>query len=331
MKLVRFIPTSDGGSQFVDVDIPIDNAPTDVFGHVRRSATVTAQSTMLAEMPEDLDQDWHPASRRQLVIVLSGTVEVEVSDGTTHRWSIGEMFLADDVCSRGHRTRTIGGPARVLFVHLPLEATHRRLSFGGWPEGKCFHRSGSSVSPRKPSRRSTCSASRIGLKAPVEMGDGSVVPGTAGTPQGGVVSPVLADLFLHYTFDRWMARSFPSIPFERYADDIICHCRSEEEARRLWNAREVRFRACRLVLHPTKTKLVYCLRASVGANRDRGSQVRSRLCAGGRWIRTFGPPCDGPKFKLSRNESSASRSLGSPAAAGRQSAAGWSVLADGMA
>ena len=68
------------------------------------------------------------------------------------------------------------------------------------------------------------------LKAPVEMKDGSVVPRTAGTPQGGVVSPVLANLFLHYAFDTWMARSFPSIPFERYADDIICHCRSEEEA-----------------------------------------------------------------------------------------------------
>jgi hypothetical protein len=59
-------------------------------------------------------------------------------------------------------------------------------------------------------------------------------------------------------FDLWMARSFPAIPFERYADDIICHCRSEEEARTLWSALEVRFRACRLVLHPAKTKLVYC-------------------------------------------------------------------------
>src|SRR5437660_4431519 len=74
----------------------------------------------------------------------------------------------------------------------------------------------------------------------------------------GVVSRVLANLFLHYAFDRWMERSFPSIPFERYADDIICHCRTEEEARRLWSALEVRFRTCRLVLHPTKTKLVYC-------------------------------------------------------------------------
>src|SRR3954451_24464776 len=66
------------------------------------------------------------------------------------------------------------------------------------------------------------------------------------------------NLFLHYAFDLWLARSFPAIPFERYADDIICHCRSEEEARTLWNALEVRFRTCGLVLHPTKTKLVYC-------------------------------------------------------------------------
>src|SRR5215213_1222051 len=75
---------------------------------------------------------------------------------------------------------------------------------------------------------------------------------------GGVVSPILANLFLHYAFDLWLVRSFPAIPFERYADDIICHCRSEEEARTLWRALEVRFRTCGLVLHPTKTKLVYC-------------------------------------------------------------------------
>ena len=96
------------------------------------------------------------------------------------------------------------------------------------------------------------------LKAPVQMEDGSVVPRTAGTPQGGVISPTLANLFLHYAFDMWMARNYPGIPFERYADDIICHCRSENEARALWSALEVRFTACRLTLHPQKTKLVYC-------------------------------------------------------------------------
>src|SRR5258706_10778054 len=120
MKLIRFIPTPDGGSQFVEVEIPIENASTDAFGHViRRSAGLTAQSTMLAEMPEGLDQDWHPATRRQLAVVLSGTVEVEASDGTKHRWRSGEMFLADDVGSRGHRNRTIGAPAPARFSALP--------------------------------------------------------------------------------------------------------------------------------------------------------------------------------------------------------------------
>jgi RNA-directed DNA polymerase len=96
------------------------------------------------------------------------------------------------------------------------------------------------------------------LEAPVQLEDGSVVPRMAGTPQGGVISPTLANLFLHYAFDMWMKRTFPAIPFERYADDCICHCRSEEEARALWVALEARFVACGLVLHPQKMKLVYC-------------------------------------------------------------------------
>ena len=83
------------------------------------------------------------------------------------------------------------------------------------------------------------------LKVPAQMEDGSVVSRVAGTPQGGVVSPCLANLFLHYAFDTWMKRTCPDIPFERYADDIICHCRSAEEAQALWNALEVRFAACR--------------------------------------------------------------------------------------
>jgi RNA-directed DNA polymerase len=96
------------------------------------------------------------------------------------------------------------------------------------------------------------------LKAPVQMEVGSVVPRTAGTPQGGVISPLLANLFLHYGFDVWMARTFAHIPFERYADDIICHCKSAEEARALWGAIADRFAACKLILHPEKTKIVYC-------------------------------------------------------------------------
>ena len=123
MKIVRFAASPDGGSQFVEVDVAIDNASTDAWGNTsRRSATLPAQSAMVTEMPEGLYQDWHPASRRQLLFVLSGTLEIETSDGTKHRCGSGEAFLADDVGTSGHRSRTIGGPARVLFVHLPPEA-----------------------------------------------------------------------------------------------------------------------------------------------------------------------------------------------------------------
>ena len=96
------------------------------------------------------------------------------------------------------------------------------------------------------------------LKAPVRMPDGTLVSRESGTPQGAVVSPILANLFLHYTFDRWMQEHHPEIPFERYADDIVCHCRSEAQARALREVLEVRFNACKLELHPQKTKIVYC-------------------------------------------------------------------------
>ena len=96
------------------------------------------------------------------------------------------------------------------------------------------------------------------LKAPVQMPDGSLAVRERGTPQGGVVSPVLANLFLHYAFDVWMHRNHPGIPFERYADDAICHCSSEEQAAALRVALEKRFAECGLTLHPEKTKIVYC-------------------------------------------------------------------------
>src|SRR5215472_7430011 len=74
----------------------------------------------------------------------------------------------------------------------------------------------------------------------------------------GVISPLLANLFLHYAFDMWMTRTHPHIPFERYADDIICHCKSADEARALWSALADRFAVCKLILHPEKTNIVYC-------------------------------------------------------------------------
>jgi hypothetical protein len=79
-----------------------------------------------------------------------------------------------------------------------------------------------------------------------------------GTPQGSVVSPILANLFLHYAFDMWMQRQFPACPFERYADDAIIHCDSENQARQLLDMLQQRFAECKLELHPQKTKIVYC-------------------------------------------------------------------------
>jgi len=96
------------------------------------------------------------------------------------------------------------------------------------------------------------------LKAPVMLDGGELVARDRGTPQGGVISPLLANLFLHYAFDAWMRREMPDVPFERYADDIICHCRSEEGARALWRRLACRLQDCGLELHPEKTKVVYC-------------------------------------------------------------------------
>ena len=96
------------------------------------------------------------------------------------------------------------------------------------------------------------------LRAEVQLPDGSLQSRERGTSQGGVVSPLLANLFLHYTFDAWMQRTYPQIPLERYADDALCHCRTREEAEDLEAALERRFAECRLELHPEKTKIVYC-------------------------------------------------------------------------
>ena len=96
------------------------------------------------------------------------------------------------------------------------------------------------------------------LKAPFQKEDGTLVERPKGTPQGGVISPVLANLFLHYVFDKWMDRNYPRNPFCRYADDAIAHCRTENEAFELKEALDARFKECGLELHPEKTKIVYC-------------------------------------------------------------------------
>lgn len=96
------------------------------------------------------------------------------------------------------------------------------------------------------------------LKAPFQKEDGALVERTKGTPQGGVISPLLSNLFLHYVFDKWMERNHPQTPFCRYADDGVVHCRSEAEAVWLKGVLEARFKECNLELHPDKTRVVYC-------------------------------------------------------------------------
>ena len=96
------------------------------------------------------------------------------------------------------------------------------------------------------------------LTAPVQHANGVLEYPQRGTPQGGVISPLLANLFLHYVFDVWVERNWGGIPFERYADDIVCHCASKREAEQLLKRLKVRFSACGLTLHPDKTKMVYC-------------------------------------------------------------------------
>lgn len=96
------------------------------------------------------------------------------------------------------------------------------------------------------------------LNAPVQLEDGRLAARDRGTPQGGVVSPLMSNLFLHYAFDRWMQEHYPEIPFERYADDAICHCKTLAQAQQLRAALEGRFAECHLELHPQKTRVVYC-------------------------------------------------------------------------
>jgi RNA-directed DNA polymerase len=96
------------------------------------------------------------------------------------------------------------------------------------------------------------------LKAPMQRPDGTLVPRVKGTPQGSPISPVLANLFLHYGLDAWMERTFPSVQFERFADDAVIHCVSESQARFVRDAVARRLVEVGLELHPDKTRIVYC-------------------------------------------------------------------------
>ena len=136
--------------------------------------------------------------------------------------------------------------------------------------------------------------------------DGVIESRDAGTPQGGVISPILANLFLHYWFDMWMARTWPAVPFERYADDAICHCRTRDEAEALQAALQERFADCRLVLHPQKTKIVYCKDTNRKGTHPAVNSTFSATRFGRDWRRgaaanTASRSCRQPPTRRSRN------------------------------
>ena len=104
------------------------------------------------------------------------------------------------------------------------------------------------------------------LTAPFETTDGERVTRQRGTPQGGVVSPILMNLFMHYAFDVWMQRTNPSCPFARYADDAVVHCRTRKQAEEVMRSIALRLAECWLTMHPEKSRIVYCKSSSCKAS-----------------------------------------------------------------
>jgi RNA-directed DNA polymerase len=110
------------------------------------------------------------------------------------------------------------------------------------------------------------------LKAPLQRRGGALVARDRGTPQGSAISPLIANIFLHYALDAWMSREFPAVPFERYADDVIVHCTTQRQAQHVLGAITQRMAQLGLEIHPAKTRIVYCR----DANR-RGSHEHERF------------------------------------------------------
>ena len=146
------------------------------------------------------------------------------------------------------------------------------------------------------------------LKAPVKTEDGTLLEREKGTPQGGVVSPILANLFLHLAFDTWMQQQHPETPFERYADDIVVHCRTKQQAEFVLKEIQERFRRCRLEVHPQKTKIVYCKDSNRILNQEvqsfdfLGFTFRPRRARNkkGKYFCSFSPAVSGNSMRMMR-------------------------------
>ncbi len=119
MKITQFSTTADGGSHFEEIEIPLDDERQGADGYILMSSEkFSAQDITFVCLPEGLEQDWHPAPTRQLVQLITGSLEVTTTDNEVRRWGAGDVVIAADVTGRGHKTRVVGGPAMVMFVPI---------------------------------------------------------------------------------------------------------------------------------------------------------------------------------------------------------------------
>ncbi len=139
--------------------------------------------------------------------------------------------------------------------------------------------------------------------------DGTLENREKGTPQGGVCSPLLANIFMHHAFDEWMRQNYPQALFERYADDVLVHCKTEREAILMLQAIKERLAQCKLELHPEKTHIVYCKDDDRRKNYPKESfdflairfgQGGQRISMGSTLFRSFRPSVVKPKTRLAR-------------------------------